>query len=266
MHIVYLDINVQFQIEGNKGLQSMFMVLYYVCCKNATNRDYMMKCIEFLVKYIFTKQIVVRTAAQIVVCKLCERFDLIMPFESLYASIKTTHKSTVSKALRFSYAHEYRFHCIDPNHMLHSMYILREIPRVTKMSRHILMSDEYYHSEMFDPEDPKLVVDMDDPNYTDHSIEENVDVEVNFVENCEDTVIKAAQVNGNVQKKIVAYRETIIDRRILNSLPEDFLNKNMVSCATFSLLLFSLLYGSYYISHLLILERMCPNHRKTTAI
>lgn len=220
-------ISLNFQVEGNKGLQSLFMVIYYVCCRNATNREYLKQCIEFLIKYIFTKQIVVRTAAQIVVVKLCEKFDLIAPFESLYNSIRTTHKGTVSKALRFSYAHEYRFHHINTDHLLHSMYILREIPRVTKMSLHILMSDEYYGNEMMDEENMDLAILINDDEITDLSVEENVDVEVNYVENCEDTVMHTQ--TGNVQKKIVAYRETVIDRRILNSLPEDFLHKNVVS-------------------------------------
>lgn len=211
-------------IDGNKGLQSMFMIIYYVCKKNAVNRDYIKQSIEFLIKYIFSKQIVVRTAAQIVVIKLCEEFDLISSFDSLYTSIKMTHKSTTSKALKFSYAYEYRFHQIDSQNMLHSMYILREIPRITKMNAHILMSDEYYKNDMFDSENSEMVISLGVNEYA--NLPDDEDVDINYVENNDETIVHTQL--GNVQKKVVAYRETIMDRRILSSLPEDFLDRNMV--------------------------------------
>lgn len=214
------------QIEGNKGLQSMFMVVYYVCSRKSTDRDYLKQCIELLIKFIFTKQIVVRTAAQIVLVKLCEQFDLIAPYESLYKSIKMTHKQTASKALKVSYAFEYRFNEINTEHLLHSMYICREIPRITKMNAHVLLSDEYYKSEMFDAEDAALAFKMDDKDIVTVP-DDNVDVEVNYVDNNEETFMQP--FNNNVQKKIVAYRETVLDRRIISSLPDDFVNKSMVS-------------------------------------
>lgn len=204
----------------------MFMVIYYVCSKIPSDRDYVKQCIELLIKFVFTKQIVVRTAAQIVLVKLCEKFELITPYQSLYTSIKMTHKQTASKALRVSYAFEYRFNEIDTKYLLHSMYVCREIPRITKMNVHVLLSDEYYKSEMFDPEEPELAFKMDDKDIVTVP-EDNVDVEVNYVENSEETFMQPC--NNNVQKKIVAYRETVIDRRIISSLPEDFLNRNMVS-------------------------------------
>lgn len=171
--------------------------------------------------------------------KLCENFNRISEYENLYCSIKATHQHRISKALKFSYAFEFRFHQIDTNQLLHSMYILREIPRLTKMSPHILMSDEYYKNEIFDSEDSNLTIDMaaiECPNIPDDT--DNVDL--NFIESTEDAIENVTTVNKNVQKKLVAFRETFIDRNILNSLPEEFLNRNAVCDDFLSILITSM--------------------------
>ncbi|XP_031623463.1 uncharacterized protein LOC116340876 [Contarinia nasturtii] len=208
-------------IEGNKGLQSMFMMIYYVCSKDPSNIHFARECIEFLIKYIFVKQIIVRTSAQIVLIKLCEKFDLINEFKILYDSTKIAHEVKVSRALKFSYAYKYRFEQIDANQMLHTMYTLREIPRITKM-----FSDEYYKHEIFDSEESNMAINMDEDESL--TAQESVDVEMAFIENGDDTIIHHGH-GGNVQRKLVTYRETFIDRQILNSLSDEFMRRDMKS-------------------------------------
>lgn len=173
-----------------------------------------------MIKYIFVKQIVVRTSAQIVLMKLCEKFDLIGEYDILYDSIKVAHEIKTSRALKFSYAYKYRYEQIDATEMLHSMYILREIPRITNMR-----SDEYYVHEIYDEFDPSKIIELD----VEDSIQsqEGVEVELGFIDNAEDTMMNPCH-SGNVQRKLVTYRETFIDREIWSSLSEEFKYKDLV--------------------------------------
>lgn len=131
------------------------------------------------------------------------------------------HAIKLSRALKFSYAYKYRFEQINANKLLHSMYILREIPRITKMH-----SDEYYQHEIYDPVDPDLVLHVDDDDNL--TSQESVEVELGFIDNAEDTIINGYS-GGNVQRKLVTYRETFIDRQILNSLSDEFRRRDTVS-------------------------------------
>lgn len=211
------------QIEGNKGLQSLFMVIYYVCSKHPENIDYARQCIAFLIKYVFVKQIVVRTAAQIVMLKLCEKFCLIHEFERLYQSTKMAHELKISRALKFSYAYKYRYEQIDATRLLHTMYTQREIPRITKMH-----SDEYFEHEIFDEADESMTIQMDDDELV--SQHDGIEVELGFIDNAEDTIMNTiGGGNGNVQRKLVTYRETFIDRELLNSLSDEFRRRNTVN-------------------------------------
>lgn len=206
----------------------MFMIIYYVCSKYAENIQFVRECIDFLVKYVLVKQIVVRTTAQIMLLRLCEKFHLINDYKLLYDSTKAAHESKVSRALRFCYAYKYRFEQIDTNEMLHSMYILREIPRVTNM-----LSDEYYKHEIFDQEAPNMVIQMDDEE--DLTSPESMDVELGFIENAEDMAVNdVTTAGGNVQRKLVTYRETFVDRQILNSLSDEFKRRDTVRFFSFS--------------------------------
>lgn len=203
------------------------MVIYYVCSKQPKNVDYARRCIEFLIKYVFVKQIVVRTSAQIVMVKLCEKFCLIHEFEKLYHSTKMAHELKISRALKFSYAYKYRYEQIDATKLLHTMYTLREIPRITKMH-----SDEYYEHEIFDDADESLTIQMDEDELA--SQHEGIEVELGFIDNAEDTIMNAIggganSGNGNVQRKLVTYRETFIDRELLNSLSDEFRRYNTVN-------------------------------------
>lgn len=198
----------------------MFMMIYYVCSKHPENVQFARECIEFLIKFIFVKQIIVRTSAQIVLIKLCEKFDLTAEFKILYDSTKIAHEAKISRALKFSYAYRYRFEQIDASQLLHTMYTLREIPRITKM-----FSDEYYKHEILDSDDSKLIIHLDE----DESItsQESVDVELAFIDNVEDAIVQPCHA-GNVQRKLVTYRETFVDRQVLNSLSEEFKRRDTV--------------------------------------
>lgn len=210
------------------------MVIYYVCCKQSDDIDFARRCVEFLINYVFVKQIVVRTAAQIVMLKLCDRFHLVNDFQKLYESTKMAHEMKISRALKFSYAYKYRYERIDAKHLLHTMYTLREIPRITKMH-----SDEYYAHDIFDPVVESMVIHMDDDELL--GPQEGIEVELGFMDNAEDTIMNAiggggggggtvTDANGgNVQRKLVTYRETIIDREVLNSLSDEFKRRNAVN-------------------------------------
>lgn len=197
------------------------MIIYYVCSKEPSNIQFARECIEFLIKYIFVKQIIVRTSAQIVLIKLCEKFDLIGEFKILYDSTKIAHEVKASRALKFSYAYKYRFEQIDANQILHTMYTLREIPRITKM-----FSDEYFKHEIYDPEESNMAIQIDEDESL--TAQESVDVELAFIENGEDSIVNHPAGGGNVQRKLVTYRETFIDRQILNSLSDEFMRRDMV--------------------------------------
>lgn len=201
------------------------MVIYYVCSKHSTNVQFARECIEFLIKYIFVKQIIVRTSAQIVLIKLCEKFDLIDEFKILFDSTKIAHEVKVSRALKFSYAYRYRFDQIDTLRMLHTMYTLREIPRITKM-----FSDEYYKHEIYDPDEPKMILQISEDDSL--TSQESVDVELAFIDNVDDTIIHPCH-GGNVQRKLVTYRETFVDRQTLNSLSDEFSRRDKVRVTFF---------------------------------
>lgn len=166
------------------------------------------------------KQIIVRTSAQIVLIKLCEKFNLITEFKILYDSTKIAHEVKISRALKFSYAYRYRFEQIDAMQMLHTMYTLREIPRITKM-----LTDEYYKHEIFDSNDAKLIIQLDEDDSL--TSQESVDVELAFIDNVEDTIVHPSHT-GNVQRKLVTYRETFVDRQVLNSLSDEFSRRDTV--------------------------------------
>lgn len=199
----------------------MFMVVYYVCRKLPADVRFAKLCIDFLIKYIFVKQIVVRTSAQIVLMKLCEKFDVIDDYKVLYDSIRAAHEIKTSRALKFSYAYKYRYEQIDASQMLHSMYFMREIPRITNMR-----SDEYYMHDIYDEVDPSLSIHVDESDSI-HS-QEGVEVELGFIDNAEDTIMNTC-TGGNVQRKLVTYRETFVDREIWNSLSDEFKRRDMVN-------------------------------------
>lgn len=198
----------------------MFMVVYYVCCKQLANIQFARTCIEFLIRYVFMKQIIVRTSAQIVLIKLCEKFALIDEFKVLYDSIAMAHSTKVSRALKFSYAYKYRFDQIKTNCFLHSTYIMREIPRITKMR-----SDEYYMHENYEPVETSMDIQMDEEECL--NVQDGIEVELGFIDNAEDMMISTFN-GGNVQRKLVTYRETFIDRQVLNSLSDEFTRRQKV--------------------------------------
>lgn len=163
--------------------------------------------------------------------KLCEKFDLISEFEKLYQSTKMAHELKISRALKFSYAYKYRYEQIDATKLLHTMYTMREIPRITKM-----FSDEFYAHAIFDAVDESMTIQMDEDEFVGQN--EGIEVELGFIDNAEDTILNAvggsvAGGNGNVQRKLVTYRETFIDRELLNSLSEEFRRRNTVNIVKF---------------------------------
>lgn len=197
----------------------MFVILYYICCK-LNDTVFIRKSIEFLTKFIFAKQIMVRTVSQIVLTKIFERFGLNNEYQIIYDCIKRAHSIKLTRALKYAYAYEYRFTQIDKNNLLHSMYTLREIPRITKMT-----SDEYYKDELFGNENHAMIIQINEDDIPEMPVD-SIEVDLCFNDNADEPV---NLINGNVQRKVVTYRETFIDRKILSSLPDEFSPKNAVS-------------------------------------
>lgn len=190
----------------------MFTIMYYVCCKKS-NVDVAIECIELLLKYIFLRQITVRSAAQIVLLKLCEHFEVTTSYQSICDGIKASVSTNPCvKLLKWSYTSDVRLMHINCQHLLHSVYILREIPRLTNMC-----SDEYYANEIYDKTDNGLTISQNvktvEPTDTKYN-------EISFSQNFEDS--STSNGSGNVQKKMVSFRETFIDRQLLNTLPKCF--------------------------------------------
>lgn len=210
-----------FQIEGNRGFASMFQIMFYICCKHG-DQEFAIKCIDFLMNYMFVKQISVRSAAQITLVKLCDKFRLMGRYQLVYDSIRSSLViNSVPKFAKLSYLSDLRTEYIDCHNLLHFMYVFREIPRLTDMS-----TDEYFkHAEFFSDLGEKEIASV--PLSVNPSMEllDIRDSDITFIEKLDEAALDYGGTRpNNVQKKMIPFRETFIDRQLLNSLPVDFQN------------------------------------------
>lgn len=176
--------------------------------------------IKHIIKWAFVKNLSVRTTAQIVILKLIEKFNLIDDYQLIYENIKYEHETTQNgRTKKWCPMQDFRLNHIDCGQLLNSVYVLREIPRLTQMS-----NDEiYYECEMLSDYNEKLIIDVQPINAREHN--ERLDMETDIgagagatgpPENC-------AGGDGikNTQKKIVPLKQTFVDGELLNSLPID---------------------------------------------
>lgn len=195
----------------------MFAVIYYVCCKHNTNVNLIEKCINFLVRWIFVKQIAIRSAAHTVFVRLYEKLDFSKePLKETYKSLKeflvSIESVNNSKGLwKWSYSNDFRFNSIDCNNLLHPNYILCEIPRVTQMT-----TDEIYHG-VFDKAHENLSIQTEVNTERCEFLKEN---EISLTVSNDSSGY--GSIDGNVQRKIVPFRESFIDAQLLKTLPTEF--------------------------------------------
>lgn len=204
----------------------MFAVTFYVCCKHSANVNLIEKCVEFLVQWIFVKQIAVRSAAHATFVRLYEKLNFNKePFEETYKGLKSFLLSVdgvlSSKGLwRWSYSNDFRFNSIDCSELLHPNYILCEIPRVTQMT-----SDETYYG-VFDPTRANLCIKLEACDYLKERCEYLKENEISLTVSNDSSGYGSA--DGNVQRKIVPFRESFIDAQLLKTLPTEFRLKEKV--------------------------------------
>lgn len=210
------------QIEGNRGYASLFQIMYYICSKHG-DHEFAVACINFLMNYLFVKQISVRSAAQITMIKLCDKFHLAKLYQSIYDSIRSSLTvNAVPKFAKLTYLSDIRTEYIDCQQLLHPIYVLREIPRLTDM-----ITDEFYKMcPLFDDVDTNGIP-VGIPLHANPSTEilDIRDSDITFIEKLEDALIECGTQTQNVQKKMIPFRESFIDRQLMNNLPEDFRNE-----------------------------------------
>lgn len=157
-------------------------------------------------RYSFTKNATVRTTAQVVIMKAIEKCNLIDQYSLIYENIRREHDPQKADANKRSLAEDFRFNQINGDNLLNSTYFLQEIPRLTEM-----FVDEVYF-EVLDDFDEKLIIEA--PLNSNQAL---------FVER--DPGIPA-ETNGDssgiAQKKIVPFKQTFVDRELMNSLPAEF--------------------------------------------
>lgn len=199
----------------------MFQIMFYICVKHSDQR-FAISCIDFLMNYLFVKQISVRSAAQITLVKLCDKFNLMKSYQLIYDSIRSSLiVNSVPKFAKLSYLSDLRTEHIDCQNLLHSLYVFREIPRLTDMT-----TDEFYKNCRLsyitrENEIPSIPLNMNPST----ELLDIRDSDITFIEKLDEAALECGGPHAqNVQKKMIPFRETFIDRHLINSLPEDFQN------------------------------------------
>lgn len=195
----------------------MLAIIYYVCCKHKHNRQLITKCVEFVMKWIFVKQIAVRSSAYIIFVKLYEKLDFNKEqYTNIYKNLSefliSLDSFASSKGVwKWSYAYDFRFNVIDCDNLLHPNYILCEIPRVTQM-----VGDGNYCAA-FDWKHGQLSIEV---NLTADRCEFLRENEISLAVS-NDSSGYGSQ-DGNVQRKVIPFRERFVDKQLLKGLPEEF--------------------------------------------
>lgn len=170
--------------------------------------------------YLFVKQISVRSSAQITLVKLCDKFHLAKSYQLICDSIRSSLiVNLVPKFAKLSYLSDLRTEYIDCQHLLHPVYVLREIARLTDMT-----TDEYFKNcALFGDADEIEVPNI--PLNVGPSAEllDIRDSDITFIEKLDEVSNECGGSHAqNVQKKMIPFRENFIERHLLNSLPDDF--------------------------------------------
>lgn len=129
--------------------------------------------------------------------------------------------NAVPKFARITYLTDVRTEYIDCQNLLHPVYVFREIPRLTDMT-----TDEFYRNcSLFDGMVETEVANIPLNASPSTELLDIRDSDITFIEKLEDAAIECGAHAQNVQKKMIPFRETFIDRHLMNSLPTDFQNE-----------------------------------------
>lgn len=195
----------------------------YVCYKH-NDRNFAIECIDFLANYLFVKQISVRSAAQLSLVKLCEKFNLCESYKLICDSLRSAMLvNSVPKSAKILHLSDLRSEYIDCQNFLHPFYVFHEIPRLTEMN-----TDEYYKNcVLFDHGDEKEITKIPLSTFSTELLDVR-NSDITFIEKMDDISFEFGSHTQNVQKKMIPYREHFIDRELLNSLPADFHHESKV--------------------------------------
>lgn len=201
----------------------MFQIMYYVCCKHG-DRSFTIDCIDFLFKFLFVKQISVRSSAQITLVKLCDKFRLVGSYQLIYDGIRSSLAvNAVPKFAKMSFLSDLRTEYIDCQNLLHPVYVFREIPRLTNMN-----TDEFYkYNALCDDLNENQISNIPLNATPSSDLLDIRDSDITFIEKLEEPV-ECGTHTQNVQKKMIPFRETFIERKLLESLPPDFQSRKKV--------------------------------------
>lgn len=169
-------------------------------------------------RYIFAKNLSVRLTAQVVLIRLIEQCDLVQVYQLIYDNIRYEHQTNeqMSRLKKWCPLDDVRLNHIDCNHLLSSVYILREIPRLTQMC-----ADEVYYEPLADY-DESLLINSDEVITQRELSDREAVTMVNG--GGQETPLANGDFNGparNTQKKVQPLKQTNIPTELLQSLPMD---------------------------------------------
>lgn len=157
-----------------------------------------------------------RVFAQTTIAKLIEKFELHNDFELIWNSIHNAFEQANAKAVSAKYLNDFRFNQINCNQLLHCVYYLVEIPRLTGMAH-----DELYYSR------PESLIALG--NFPEDSDKMFVTGEftgtLRNLDIAEEEVITDV---ANVQKKMLPFKQMFADIEMLEALPVELQTRKMV--------------------------------------
>lgn len=174
--------------------------------------------INHIIKWTFVKNLSVRTTAQIVVLKLIEKFNVIDCYKLIYDNITKEHETQPQameniRTKKWCPMNDFRLNHIDCSQLLNSVYVLREIPRLTQMQ-----NDEIYYGMLRDY-DEHLIIDIQPINARDHNARLDMETEIGVCSGKDGISGGGSDGIKNTQKKIVPLKQTFVDGELLNGLP-----------------------------------------------
>lgn len=125
------------QAKTNSARQSIFVIMYYVCSKLSAS-NWALECIENILPFTMGQHFNTHLFAQIAIVKIIEKFQMNVPthkYNSVYEQIMHSFKQGNAKKISDKFLQDFRFTCIDCTDVLHPIYFLCEIPRVTQMAK-----------------------------------------------------------------------------------------------------------------------------------
>ncbi|KAJ6649786.1 putative methyltransferase TARBP1 [Pseudolycoriella hygida] len=201
------------QAKTNSARQSIFVIMYYVCSRlrDAKGSDI---CIEKIIPFTMGQHFNTRLLAQVTIVKLIEKFysldDKFHRHHAVYEQIKISFSHGNAKQISEKFLQDFRFTCIDCDNLLHQIYILYEIPRITKMAE-----DELFPLRL-------LKTDLEDETFL---FKEPFYVHTNFSNVYENECLRLGvdvESNGyTLQKKLIPIKSMRPDPDLLVTLPCD---------------------------------------------